>query len=195
MKFVGEREVCFDPKELGFPSIQGCQAIVYVTTSGLFGFHNLGGERPDVWPALTAAFGAFVRGNVNRGAGGKMLYGVCYPYSVRGYTGDQKAQWLAELKAFASAVDYNGEIWGYDLANAQIAPSAYVNFSHVQGKCVIQARKWVDHEETKSANTDPTNHKTTTPASPIYNIKDPAKVVTSVGTTPLKTYYPEKLRG
>jgi hypothetical protein len=195
MKYVAEREVCFDPTELGFPSIQGCQAIVYVTTSGLFGYHNYGGERSDVWPALTAAFATFVRGNVNQGAGGKMLYGVCYPYSVRGYTGNQKAQWLAELKAFADAVNYTGEIWGYDLASAGIPPSAYVYFCHVQSKCVIQARKWVDHEETKGANTDPANHKTTTPGSPSYNIKDPARVVISVGATALKTYYPEKLRG
>ena len=51
MRYVGEREVCYDPNELGFPSIMGCHAIVLVNANGLFGFHNYGGERATDWPA------------------------------------------------------------------------------------------------------------------------------------------------
>ena len=195
MRYVGEREICFDPGELGFPSISGCQAIVMVNGHGLFGFHNLGNERPDDWPALTAGWGQFVRGHV-RGVGGGWvaMYGVCYPETKRGYTGVKKAQWLAELAAFGGALGYTGPIWGYDLANAEIPESAYVSFSHVQGKCVIQARPWVAHEDAKGANTAKANHKTTRRAAPVYTVQDVDRVVTGVGATAIKTYYPEKLR-
>jgi hypothetical protein len=194
MRYVGERECCYDPTELGFPSISGCHAIVYVNPQGLFGFHNLGNERPGDWAALTGAWGKFRREHVQGAGAGSALYGVCYPETQRGYTGVKKAQWLAELDAFGRAVGYTGSIWGYDLADAGIPGQAYVNFFHIQGKCVIQARVWVRGEETKGANTAPTDHKTTRPSQPIFELLDVNRVTTAIAATPIKTYYPEKLR-
>jgi hypothetical protein len=194
LKYVGEREFCFDQSELGFPSISGCHAIVYVTANGLFGYHNYGGQTPDRWPGMSAAFGNFVHGNVNGGGAGKLIYGVCYATTNRSYPGIAKATWLAELAAFGTAVGFTGPIWGYDLAVSGIPPSAYVTFFHTQGTCVIQVRKWVDHEDTLGPNASPTDHKTTAPASPVYKINNVANVVVSVGATALKTVYPDKLR-
>ena len=88
-------------------------------------------------PGLTGAWGQFVTGHVSGGGTGSALYGVCYPVTKRGYTGIQKAQWLAELAAFAKGVGFTGPIYGYDLADSGIQGSAYVSFTHVQGKCVI----------------------------------------------------------
>ena len=201
MRYVGERELVYDPSELGFPSISGCHAILLVTAQGLFGFHNLGNERPGDWPALSGAWGQFVTTHVRGGRGGRMLYGVCYPETKRGYTGVKKAQWLAELAAFADKVGYTGPIWGYDLANAGIAQgSSYVHFTHMPtlGTCVIQARGWsadIDEiKDDKGANDDPSNHKTTRPAQPIAAISNAVKITRRVGTAAMKTYYPERLR-
>ena len=201
MRYVGERELVYDPGELGFPSISGCHAILYVAPQGLFGFHNLGNERSGDWPPLAGAWRQFVTTHVRGAGGGRMLYGVCYPENKRGYTGVQKAQWLAELAAFGSAVGYTGPIWGYDLANAGIAQgSSYVHFTHMPtlGSCVIQARGWVrdidEVKEYKGANDDPPNHTTTRPAQPIAAIADAAKITLRVGAAAMKTYYPERLR-
>ena len=195
MEYVGERELCFDQTELGFPSISGCHAIVYVTSTGLFGFHNLGGERPEYWPGMSGAFAKFNRDNVNGNGVGKIMYGVCYASDQRGYVGIKKTTWLNELTAFADAVGFHGQIWGYDLRTADYPGQAYVGFFHVQGKCVIQTRDWTRGEETKDVNQDKANHKTTRPAAPIYQILDVDRVITSIGATRPVTVYPEKLRG
>ena len=194
MRYVGEREVCYDPTELGFPSISACHAVVYVAPAGLFGFHNLGNERATDWPGLTGAWGQFVTGHVSGGGTGSALYGFCYPLTKRGYTGIQKAQWLAELVAFAKGVGFTGPIYGYDLADSGIQGSAYVSFSHVQGKCVIQARQWVHGEDTAGPNTAPSNHKSTRRGEPLFSIVAAPRATVSIGLTAAKTYYPEKLR-
>ena len=194
MRYVGEREVCYDPNELGFPSILGCHAIVYVAPSGLFGFHNYGGERAADWPELIKPWQKFVREHVQGGGAGKALYGVCFPESRRSYVGVKRATWLAELDAFGKAIGYTGPIWGYDLDNAGITTSAYVNFFHIQGKCVIQARPWVQHEDTKGVNDGPTNHKIIRRNDQVYDLLEAPRVATTIGMTFPKTYYPEKLR-
>ena len=43
MIYLLERQVGFGDNEgIGFPSIKGCLAVAYQTTSGIFGFHNAG---------------------------------------------------------------------------------------------------------------------------------------------------------
>ncbi|MSP02332.1 MAG: hypothetical protein EXR07_14965 [Acetobacteraceae bacterium] len=196
MLYIGEREICFDQSELGFPSILGCHAIVYVNANGLFGFHNYGGQTPDRWPGLSGAFGQFVNHHVNGGGAGTTLYGVCFATTHRSYGGIPRTSWLAELTAFANVVNFPGAIWGYDLAASGIPNSAYVSFFRfpILGTCLIQARPWVANEGTAGRNLNAANHVTTAPAAPIYNINQVANVTTAVGVTPLATYYPERLR-
>ena len=52
---LGERQVGFDAHKLGFPSVDGCMAIVVVLPEGLYGYHSLGGERSTDWPRIVRA--------------------------------------------------------------------------------------------------------------------------------------------
>jgi hypothetical protein len=138
--YLSENEVGFDPTDLGFPSIGGCHAVVYVTANGLFGLHNFGGAERDVWPGRSAVFANFVKNHAGYRGAGKLLYGVCYATggTSRGY-GDTapKKIWTEELAAFAKALDYRGEIYGYDLVNQSFPPAAYVDFHKIDTTCVI----------------------------------------------------------
>ena len=198
MRYLGERHFGFDTGELGFPSIRGCQAIVYVTSAGLFGFHNFGGAAPDDWADRGAAFGSYVNAHTQTGAG-KALYGVCYATSERGYgTGNVRKLWLAELAAFASAVRFTGSIYGYDLDRSAVPTPALVELTRTPSQtCVIQVKAWSKAGSTEKSVSGLADHKTTyrpntsTPTS----VRDlTATVIDTMPTGGYTTVYPEQLR-
>ena len=96
MEWLAEREVGFDTDKIGFPSIDGCHAVVLQTGSGLYGFHNYGGSATDAFKERSDSFEAFVQQHfVSRGAVAQ-LYGVCFR-NKRGYSaGDKLAAWKDE---------------------------------------------------------------------------------------------------
>ncbi len=206
MTFLGNNHIGFDATELGFPSIAGCHAIVLVSANGLFGLHNMGGADPGQWEGRSAAFGTYVKG-LGGSYGATMLYGVCFATGLnsRGYgTAGAKTAWLGELQAFAKKVHYNGPIWGYDLADQLVPPSVTVMFNRIGATCVIQVKPYVPTEDTKGAIVDAAHHKLMR-LGPGQNAQNAGnkyvtenitmQVVTSTTTGPLKTVYPDKLRG
>jgi hypothetical protein len=152
MKYVDERLAVYDPDKLGFPSIGSCHAIVYHTTHALYGYHNFGGETADRWKDAPSKFGNFVIKHGVMGEAGLGFYGVAHVSTNRGYPGDKRVAWLAELTAFAHCVGWYGSIQGYDLGGFTYqqgydnTKSAYVEFRRMGRKCLIYTRQWIDHE-------------------------------------------------
>lgn len=141
-----EHEVGFDVNELGFPSIMGCHAIVYQTSIGIFGYHVAGSSRSDLWQPSANGFQAFVQSLGGLNTPGSRLYGVTFSgNNQRGYAGDKKKSWKAELFTFAKALNYNGKISGYDLSKKYGRnDSAYVLYRVNGDKCDVFIRKWQD---------------------------------------------------
>jgi len=200
MIYLSENEIGFDAQGLGFPSIRGCHAIVYVTSNGLFGLHNYGGDLARDWPERSAVFGQFVSGHAQGTGAGKTLYGVCYATTQRAYTVNgiaPKQNWKGELAAFAAAVGFNGPIYGYDLAGRGFQPPAYVHYTSVGSTCVIQVKPWNKADSGEGANNTPQDYQmiARNKNGVGYELKaTKQQVVTSMSTAGLTTVYPEKLR-
>lgn len=201
MIYLNEQELGFDPNGLGFPSLDGCQAIVFTTENGLYGMHNFGGADQDSWAIRAKMFGDFFDDHFLRGGVGSALYGVCYATTSRGYGVDKvKSKWKGELSAFAKAVGYKGKIWGYNLDLSGIPASAYVEFRKAGTACTIWAKKWNDADRTKGNNSATMHHKCfakrKNAAGTGYVTQVEAlnkQVVLSVTTTGLAQFQPEKL--
>jgi hypothetical protein len=208
MRYLGDRHVGFDPQELGFPSLDGCQGIVYVTDAGLFGFHNLGGAAKVDWEDRAKAFALYVSGHPQGNSPGRALYGACYAPDRRGYgTTDWKTMWRGELTEIASRLGFTGKIYGGNLTQAGIANPALAEFTKVGNTCVLQAKQWSDAGATKAPNDGSYSHKTTyrantNAATIIKDLSFPDRegklVVTKIFTTVPRgnftTIYPEQLR-
>lgn len=157
LRYVDERLATFHEDILGYPSISACHAIGYLTTRGIYGYHNLGGESSDRWGQAPTKFGDFYRANCQPGEAGLGFYGCAHVTGQRGYKGPDKVEaWKTELAAFASGVGWTGSIWGVDLTGLDQGgydntKSAYVEFRKIGVKCLIYARQWRDKEAVKTA--------------------------------------------
>jgi hypothetical protein len=181
MIYLDERQVGFHTSILGFPSIDGCHALVLQTTSGLFGMHIVGGERKPQnadpgWDSRAKAFAAFVRSHFITGDF-VHLYGTCFRSSKRGYIDPKLESWKAEMKAHAKALGFRGPVSGFDLAKATGWPggdSAYVEYRKVFDSCYIAYKPW-SHLTKGAGNAgdikDKVNRKTTTTAGGVEAIK------------------------
>lgn len=171
MVFLDERQVGFHTGILGFPSIDGCHALVLQTTAGLYGMHIVGGERGPKdadrgWETRAEGFANFVRDHFLTSEP-VHLFGTCFRTTKRGYEDPQLDNWKKEMKAHAKALGYRGPISGFDLAKAQNWPnndSAYVEYRKVFDKCYIAYKPW--HQMNKTPGTsggilDKVNRKTT----------------------------------
>lgn len=177
-EFVGENEVAFDPQELGFPSIHGCQAIVYQTNAGLFGYHSYGGSGDDAFQPRATKFAEFVNSHGVAANQATRLYGVAFVGdNRRGYSGQAKAKWKIELLAYAGALHYTGKISGYDLQKSLpvSSTSAYVEFRKNGQKCDVFIREWTAAEQTtkiaSKPNPNPADHR-------MLKIRNQGKVLT-----------------
>jgi hypothetical protein len=198
MVYLSENEVGFDPTDISFPSIRGCHAIIYVTANGLFGLHNYGGDNPAQFQERAAVFRDFVRGHGQGNGAAKTMYGVCYATTQRGYGTNPKQNWLRELVTFATALNFNGPLYGYNLANRSFLPPAYVACGKVGDTCVIQVKPWDEGDKTEGPNNNPADYKmiARNKNGVGYELKaTKQRVVTAVTTAGLVTVYPEKLRG
>jgi hypothetical protein len=203
MRCLIENELGYHASHMGFPSIRGCHAIVFVTASGLYGLHNYGGDNPDQWNDRADAFASFMTTHPGWRGGVTALYGVCFATpvnnSARGYGTSPKINWKAELSKFAEKLQFAGTIWGYDLAGSGCAPPCYVDFINVGNtSCVISAKAWNKDHANPGANTHPADHKLMRrPPNGIgYTIQATAPMITkNVSDAGLKVFQPEKLRG
>jgi hypothetical protein len=142
-----ERQFGFDPKAIGFPSILGCHAVVYVTAEGLYGFHNAGGSGKDHWKPRGEWLATFTKGTTKPAGKGLSLYGTCSRGTTnnRGYTMATKMQdWTSEMKAYAEALGFKGKLAGYDLDKNAWATthSTYVEYRKDGDKITVHVSKW-----------------------------------------------------
>jgi hypothetical protein len=199
MKYLMEHEVGFDVNVLGFPSIMGCHAIVYQTSMGIFGYHVAGSSRSELWQPSANGFQSFVQSLGGRTPGSR-LYGVTFSgNNQRGYEGDKKNSWKAELITFADTLNYKGRISGYDLSKTLGRDaSAYVEYRVNGDKCDVFIRKWQDEKPNRVGI--PADQLRThmfikkrlgcTPA-----LIDLQRIVVSVSPGLLNLVHKEKLRG
>jgi hypothetical protein len=201
MKFLMEHEVGFDSVELGFPSIQGCIAIVYQTNNGLFGYHSYGGSAAEKFKQRAPKFREFVD-TAGGPAGGTRLYGITFVgNNQRGYSGVARQTWLEELAEYASKLEYVGKISGYDLCKTikGTGKSAYVEYKRNGSKCDVWVREWTHAEQTskpaRMANPNPLEHKLIqTQGSTNVKVASLQTVVTGVNRNGLTKISKEQLR-
>ncbi len=169
MWYLFEHQLGHHGLALGFPSIDGCNAICLQTKSGLFGLHVLGAAAfnhiSQAMEKRAAAFASFV---ANHPSGGEFLnlYSVCF-HGKRGW--EKGRTWKDEIKVYANALKYSGRISGFDLSTVPGWPnfgnasdSAYVEFRRVFDSVTILYKPWhscVPSTEIKaSAITDGVNY-------------------------------------
>ena len=166
MIYLDERQVGFHTLAIGFPSIDGCHALVLQTDVGLYGFHIVGGERENDFSSRTEAFATYVKQHFFS-AKHLHLYGTCFRTTKRGYVGNQLDGWKKEMKAYAKEIGLKGKVSGYDLAKTPGWPgasSAYVEYRRAFDNVQIMYKPWsqVTHTSTNSAGIkDKVNRKTT----------------------------------
>lgn len=199
MKFLMEHEMAFDTQVLGFPSIQGCHAIVFQTDNGIYGFHNYGGSGDSDFSPRAKLFKSFVNTHGGLTAKAHRVYGVSFVgNNQRGYSGKTKDKWKQELVKFATELGFAGKISGYDLYKSFNGSndSAYVEFRVNGNKCDVYVRKW-GAQETPSGSTrnpNPNDHKKRTGASGSMTLSPLINVVTGINTTGLTKISKTKLR-
>lgn len=198
MKYLMEHEYGFDPDGMGFPSISGCHAIVYLTENGLFGFHNAGGSGDGDWATRAQGFAAFVNEHFLGKAKGLALYGASFVADGRrGYSlsigakqksRSAKAGWKLELKEFANALGFSGSIKGYDLSTRGIQEpaSAYVEYRRAGKTCNIYVQPWTDAGMQRSPIASRLNHKKRVGQAL-------TSIVTTVNSANLQIVAPEKI--
>ena len=143
--FLAENQYGFSNTSLGFPSISACRAIVYHTSRGLYGFHQASGAHDTKFERFGKKFAGFVDGQ--GGGTGLNLYVAAKVGAGSSYSlGDKGAlEHLAEMKAFASALDFQGKIRSYDLSHKWPNVGVYVEITAAGEACTILANPWVEH--------------------------------------------------
>lgn len=175
MIYLCEREIGFDTTEVGFPSIQGCRAVVILTADGLFGFH-LNGSLSDV---KKRALVNFVTGR-RRGNAVRAIYAATT--GVGSWEADQAKK---ELQDIAEALTYTGSIyWG---AIPSVG-SVYVHYQTIQNQtCTITWRTWNDANDRVDANR---GDYAAGPDRAMANGSAPTRMYTKVDIAGLKAVYP-----
>ena len=188
MIYLLEHEAGYDVDTIGFPSISGCHAIVYLTTNGLFGYHNAGGSASVAWATRADKFARFVREHFLGGGSGLALYGASFVGdNRRGYSiGNAKAEWKSELRAFADAVGYSGRVRGYDLTRTGYGGSAYVEYRATGTSCTIHVKPWTESGVQRGTISKRNNHKKLLGSST-------TTMITAVNNTGLNTVAASKL--
>lgn len=148
---LGEYEFGYSPTRIGFPSISACRAILYQTTTGLFGFHQATGYGPSKIDRDADKSARFVTGHragagtgLNLYVGAKLGGGSTY---AQGMPGLQEL--VAEIGAIARALRFDGPARVYDLSyNTPAQQGVYVEFVARTDSCDVFINNWVDHHDT-----------------------------------------------
>jgi hypothetical protein len=133
---------------------------VLCTTSGLYGFHNLGGSAQAAFAERSQSFATFVSQHfISRGTM-LHLYGTCFR-NKRCYSGaDKLAGWKEEMRAYATALGYSGTVSGFNLDTMNYgARSSYVEYRKTAKGCTIHCKPWNEMTFVKQPNANRVNHK------------------------------------
>jgi len=142
MIYLCEREMGFDAAAVGFPSVEGCRAVVVVTAGGLFGFHLNG----TLSAAKRAAFVAFVTQHVH----GVVIRRI---YAASAGVGQEMAHAQQELRVLAGDLNYAGSIYWATLPPGGSSYVDYLDINHTS--CVITARPWSEANDAVAGNRGP----------------------------------------
>jgi hypothetical protein len=169
MQYLGNNHVGFDNMALGFPSIFGCQAIVYHTESGLFGMHDMkSGAGMATQEAVVAgkstAFVDWIARQAHGASKGIALYGVINRNEQYAYTGAGIAEWSDMLIDLAEQLDarfgFDGPVSGARInSHVKKGGSVYVRFDGHGQECQVSYKRW-----TKLENDQETMHSPDTQA-------------------------------
>ncbi len=197
MKFLLEKETGYDNVEgVGFPSIQGCMAIGYQVSDGIFGFHNAGHSATDKFDTRAKKWADWVLAHPKGRNPGLALYGVTFARTnERGYSQPPVGNWKAELKTFAARLGHTGPIFGYDLSlhfhDRTPKPSAYVQISKEGSGYSIFVKEWYQSAKDGLAKGD----YVATVDFKNLDWAGAAKMCTGVDQTGLTRAFPERLGG
>jgi hypothetical protein len=148
MHYLGNNHVGFDALALGFPSIKGCQAVIYHVKAGLFGCHDMkSGAGFSTAEAVTTgkatAFANWVSKHANGSSPGVALYGVVNRNEQYQDDTAGNAEWDAMLIEVADKLRFDGSIYGARVnSHVKQGDSIYV-VAEVQGNdCHIKWKRW-----------------------------------------------------
>jgi hypothetical protein len=173
---LGEYEFGFSTTRIGFPSISACRAILYQSSSGLFGFHQATGYAPNKIDRDAAKFADFVS---HHGAGpgrGLKLYvgakigeGSTYAMGMPGLQ-----EFTAEIRAIKDALHFQGPVLAYDLShNRRGNQGVYVEFVRRGEACDVFINDWVDHHNPAHKGPpigNPGDHMHSRPGAPGFTV-------------------------
>jgi hypothetical protein len=154
MLHLFNNQVGFSKYELGFPSVDSCNAIVYQTSHGLCGLHNYGGDSPFQFKARAAAFLSFVQEcNIGHNAHGKNLYSVINK-RYKPEDQDLRSIWIREMKAFAEELKFHGDVHLIALQKHLDGGPVYIQYNRNEhGRdCTIGYKKYSKMIEERTPN-------------------------------------------
>jgi len=150
MIYISTNELGFDQYSLGFPSVRTCQAIVYRTDFGLFGFHDAYGE-VRTFKAKCKTFNQFVQ-NLSQNHETQAQALICVIHRTTRFNtdtaGDQSEEtWKNQVSMVADALTYKGPIWGARLMKHtdKTDGSAYIRFDirdNGAPPCRVRFKRW-----------------------------------------------------
>lgn len=159
MKFLNTKEIGFDHNSIGFPSVKTCQAIVYQTSIGLFGYHDSYGTA-QAFPLKCDTMRQFVQSvSINHSD-----HAVCLIGAITSYERFKKGQddaWGAELLQVATALGFTGDVWGVRVdSHVQKDDSAYIRVDTVGGtmqRATVSYKTWskMDYDTSAKLDKDP----------------------------------------
>jgi hypothetical protein len=146
MLHLNSNDYGFDSQSLGFPSVMGCQALVLLTSQGLYGLHDLKTAWPESARLKVETWGTSVDNTFNLKGGGQKLklYGVINNTQQYVDSTDGNNDWDDMLRHAAQALSFTGEICKYRI-NKHIDKkgSVYIRFDVAHNDtCLISYKRW-----------------------------------------------------
>lgn len=162
MQFIPENDMAFDPDELGFPSIFGCQAVCVHTSRGLYGFHDYKSAKQggrdhmtdvQISSAKLGQFATWVGDTMNDGETISAIYGIINRNNQYNSDTAGNNDWKTVLLDLADQLTFAGKVYGHRLNSNKHLPndqSAYVKATLNGGVVSIGYKRWskmkADHQ-------------------------------------------------
>jgi len=139
MEYLGTNEIGYDPKSLGFPSVKTCQAIVYGTNAGLFGYHDAFGSLKQL-KQKADVFVQFVQAESMNHAAFKSRFLIGIIVKKERWDPSMDADWLEELSTLAEKLHYTGGIWGARITDHMEDAQGHAAYIRVDASGIFEPR-------------------------------------------------------
>lgn len=154
MQILGENFVGFTQDSFLFPSLGNCQAIVYQTAVGMFGWHLYSG--PQTLRAKANGFAQFIQSHEPGRGEGVCLYGAAPKNRFK--PGLEDSEQKAELQEVADAINFNGELKGYQFGLGE-NKQALVEVNFNNGAVMFEIEDFTNCACEDADNFDPVNNQ------------------------------------